>query len=884
VGATNDNPDKPRQAPFPWRLARRVLFWTGIGIIVILILAGGATYTLIHASLPQLDGSVGLTGLSAPVKIERDARGVPTIMAANGLDAARALGYVHAQDRFFQMDLLRRAAAGELAALAGGSPGIVKQDRDRRRFRMRAVARQVLRLLPPRQRALIGAYTLGVNEGLAHLGARPFEYLLLREKPERWRPADCILVIMAMDFDLQDAPDQREQAFARMHAALPAPLYRFITPPGTRWDAPLSGKKMSVPPVPDADVIDLRKRSASSTTAMNKGASTGWHLLKRYVPSFPQRRESSAGMARPEAATNQDPDTGFRWYDEENEVPARKRIPTPLLPRGSNNWALAGSRTASGAALLANDMHLHLGVPPIWYRARLVFKSSDAPGGRADTTGITLPGVPGIVAGSNGHIAWGFTNAFGDWVDLVKLDTDADRPGRYRTPDGWRRFVKHKAVIHVRGAPDVTETVRDTIWGPVIGKGPAGHRLVAHWAAAQPSATDLDIWNLQTARNVDEAIDIATHSGLPELNFVVADARGHIGWTIAGRIPKRFGDFDPRLPSSWADAKNGWAGWLDPGDYPRIVDPESGAIYTANNRVVGGAALARLGDGGYLLGARARQIHMDLKPLGKATPAEMLSIQLDDRARFLDRWHRLLLRLITPAAAAANPRRAAFRRAVAQWGARASVDSIGYRLVREFHDRLRARVLAMLLAPVRARFPDFRPPALPQFEGALWKLVQKQPPNLLDSMWPSWNALMLATVDSIIADHYDPQSGFEHFTWGRRNTVRVRHPLSRAVSLLSPWLDMPAIELPGDANMPRVQGVAFGASMRMVVAPGDEAGGIFELPGGESGHPMSAYYGDEFLAWAAGRPTPFLPGETKHTLVLKPADDKSPVGASAARG
>ncbi|HET6656202.1 MAG TPA: penicillin acylase family protein, partial [Gammaproteobacteria bacterium] len=784
MAATNNSGEKTLLQSKPLRWLKRTLIWTGAAVVVVLLLSGGAIYGLLRGSLPQLDGRVQLVGLIAPVKVERDDRGIPTITAANELDAARALGYVHAQDRFFQMDLLRRAAAGELAALVGSAPAVIAHDRDRRRFRMRAVAKQVLRLLPDHQRALIGAYTLGVNEGLAALDVRPFEYLLLRQQPAPWRPEDSILAILAMYFDLQDSTDSREQALAAMHATLPPALYRFLTPPGTRWDAPIKGGALESPPIPGPDAVDLRKREPTPVA----------------FADVPQRHFA-----------------------------------------GSNNWAVAGSRTAGNSALLANDMHLHLGVPPIWYRVRLVFTQLKSPNAPVDATGLTLPGVPGLVAGSNGHIAWGFTNADGDWVDLVKIDTDPERPDHYRTPDGWRPFDVHHEVIHVSGAPDVNLTVRDTIWGPVIGTGPAGSLLAVHWVARQPSATNLEIWNLLGAQSVEEAIGIAQRAGLPELNLAVADADGHIGWTLTGRVPRRVGNYDPTLPSSWADGHNGWRGWLEPADYPVIIDPEGGLVWTANNRVIGGEGLAKMGDGGYALGARAQQIHVDLKPLTHATPADMLKIQLDDRARFLERWQRLLLRVITPEAAAADPRRAEFRRYVAAWGGRASVDSVGYRLVRLFHQRLRSRVLGALLAPVRAKYPDFEPPALSQFEGSLWTLVEQQPPNLLDPAFASWNALMLATVDSIISNFRDPKTGFEHFTWGDRNTVRVRHPLSRAVPLLSSWLDMPVIQLPGDVNMPRVQDVSFGASMRIVVAPGNEEDGILELPGGQSGHPMSPY-------------------------------------------
>ncbi|HET7676146.1 MAG TPA: penicillin acylase family protein [Gammaproteobacteria bacterium] len=796
-------------------MLKRAAWWGGGIIGVILLIAGGAIYGLLHGSLPQLDGKTHLVGLSAPVTVTRDKHGVPTITAKSALDAVQVLGYLHAQDRFFQMDLLRRAPAGEVAALAG--PAAVEHDRSRRLFRMRAVAEQVLRNLPDKQRALIEAYTLGVNQGLAALTVRPFEYLLLRQEPARWRPEDSILVIFAMYFDLQDETDAREQALAVMHAALPPALYRFLTPAGTAWDAPMKGKPLAPPPIPGPDIIDLSKQPPRKTAAV--------------------------------------------------------RIPPPAPVAGSNNWAVAGERTATGAALLASDMHLHLGVPPIWYRAQLVFPGSAPSHEVFDTTGVTLPGAPGIVAGSNGHVAWGFTVAYGDWADLVTVEPDPKDPDRYLTPEGYKPFEDHRETIKVNGAPDVTMNVRDTIWGPVIGKTPDGEPMAVHWAGAQPGATNLEIWNLQSAHDVDGALDIAERTGIPAQNFVVAGADGHIGWTIAGRIPKRIGSYDPSLPASWANGTNGWDGWIKPGDYPRIVDPDGGFVWTANNRTVGGRALKLLGNGGYALGARAQQIHADLESInGKATPADMLAIQLDDRARFLTRWHDLLLRLLTPEALAGHERRVAFRRYVASWGGRAATDSVGYRLVRAFHDYVRSEVLALLTAPCRKADPEFKLPALRQFEGSLWELVEQQPPNLLDPRYKSWNDYLLAAVDAVIGDLWQPDGGLEHRTWGQENTVAVRHPLSRAVPLLSPWLDMPVLELPGDDDMPRVQGTDFGASERMAVAPGDEVHGIFELPGGESGNPLSPFYGDQFMAWATGKPTPFLPGPEKYRMVFEPAN------------
>jgi penicillin amidase len=299
------------------------------------------------------------------------------------------------------------------------------------------------------------------------------------------------------------------------------------------------------------------------------------------------------------------------------------------------------------------------------------------------------------------------------------------------------------------------------------------------------------------------------------------------------------------------------------------VDPADGRLWTANARVVDGASLRLIGDSGYDLGARAMQIRDDLRSRETFKPEDMLAIELDDRALFLSRWRSLLLRLLNPEQLVNHPERLAFRRAVADWGGRAAVDSEGYRLVREFRAAAEDLALAPLFASCTAADPRFDFHRLSQLEGPLWALVTQQPANLLDSHYKTWDDLLLQAVDEVAARPAalkDPGS----YTWGARNTVRLRHPLSVAVPLLSRFLDMTPVQLPGDSNMPRVQGPDFGASERMVVSPGHEQDGIFEMPTGQSGWPLSPFYRNSEPAWEKGEATPLLPGRPLHTLVLEP--------------
>ena len=791
---------------------RRWLRAVGI-LLAALVLAGAAGGLWLRrelaASLAQEEGRRVLSGLSAPLVIERDAHGVPTIRGAGRLDVARGLGFVHAQERFFQMDLMRRLAAGELAELMG--PPVLKVDREYRPHRFRAVAREVVARASPGERAFLEAYAAGVNAGLRALGARPFEYVLLLRAPEPWRAEDSALCLLAMFIMLQEDPGHRQSRLGYMREVMPPELFAFLAPAGTEWDAPLIGGPVAQPPVPGPEVFDLRKRSLPGPI----------------------------------------------------DVPEPQEAEFP----GSNNWALAGSRTADGRAILANDMHLAIGVPNTWYRASLVWPE----GGRERrVTGVTLPGTGAMAVGSNGRVAWGFTNSYGDFRDLVVLEPAGGDPESYRTPTGPRRLAHVSETIHVRGGADVQLDVVESLWGPVLDTDAQGRRRALCWVAHDPDAVNFRSLGLETAGSAAEAMAVANRSGIPAQNFVCADADGHIGWTIMGRIPRRIG-FPGRLPVSMADGARRWDGWVAPEAYPRIIDPPGGQLWTANARVVDGPWLAMLGDGGYDLGARARQIRDDLRAMAQPTERDMLTVQLDDRALFLERWQRLLLRTLTPEAVRQDPKRAELRRLVAGWGGRAAPESVGYRLVRGFRLVLQEQIGATFARAFRLHDERrFQAGFAGQSEGPLWALVTRRPANLLDPRFPDWDRQLLAAVDATIARLTLDGTPLDQCTWGRLNTPKVRHHLTRALPWLSRWLDMPALPIPGDAQMPRVQDREFGASERLAVSPGHEEDGYFMMPCGQSGHPLSPHYGDGHRDWVAGRPWPFLPGPTVHRLALVP--------------
>jgi penicillin amidase len=326
------------------------------------------------------------------------------------------------------------------------------------------------------------------------------------------------------------------------------------------------------------------------------------------------------------------------------------------------------------------------------------------------------------------------------------------------------------------------------------------------------------------------------------------------------------------LPSSWADGRRGWGGWLSPDEYPRVIDPETGRLWSANARTVDGAMLAKMGHGAYVNGARAAQIRDGLFAGDRFSERDLLAIQLDDRAFFLSPWRDLLLGLLNDAAVWDDPRRGELRAFVEGRSRRAAVDSVGYRIVREFRAAVEERAFPALTRRCVEADPgfDYGDSGLQQ-EGPLWLLVTERPVHLLDPRFASWNALLLDAVDEVLGDALAGGDALADFTWGAHNTADIRHPMSRFVPLLSAWLDMPAVPLPGDAHMPLAQTHAYGVSQRMIVSPGREEQGVFHMPTGPSAHPLSPFFGRGHEAWVNGEPTAFLPGPPQHVLYFEPA-------------
>lgn len=804
------------------RRIRRLLAWTVFIALALALVVAVSLRLLLGASLARTGGHARLAGLGEPVEIQRDAQGIPTIRAASLADAVRAQGFVHAQERCFQMDMGRRYAAGELAEVVG--PRMLDTDRRMRALRFRDVAHRTYAGLPAAQRELIDAYTDGVNAGLADLGARPPEYFALGAPPRAWLPEDCVLTLLMM-FDGLSVDKESELRTAVMREALPLELAAFLTPESTRFDVPLIGgdPAYAPAPVPGPDVVDLRKRT----------------------------KTKEGSVAEPKA-----------------------------LPMGSNNFAVSGARSAHGGAILANDMHLSIRVPGMWMRMQMEWKGAD--GAPRRCAGVTLPGSPCIVAGATDDLAWGFTNVTGDFHDYAIVEVDPANPTRRYAfgPGEHEPFGEVVETILVKGAEPVTLTLRTTRWGPVVRDDHKGRPLALVWTALRPEAINFDLFDIMSAATLEEGLDAAARWNGPPQNVLIADKGGRIGWTVSGYLPKRVG-FDGRTPANWAaPGPSGdtprWDGALSAEERPRVVDPANGTLYTANNRT---AALSRsaLYGSQWALPSRAARIAELLGAQEKLSERDLLAIQLDTRSAVHDFHRDLILEMVGESEPDARLRAA--RELVEGWSGLADVDQRAFPVLTTFRTRLHRRIFAPLVAPcgdVDARF------AYSWFlaEEPARRLLESRPGHLLPPGDPDWRAVvqgaLTEALDSLeerfpgkFIDGATTNGGFG-VAWGEVNRARVAHPLSSGVRQLSRWLDMPRDPLPGHWSTVRVATPGFGASQRMVVSPGKPDSAILHIPVGQSGHPLSRHYADMQGAWLRGEATPMWAGAGVSSFTLRP--------------
>lgn len=763
----------------------------------------------LRASRPRLEESATLTCLDEQVNIAFDEFGIPTINAQSRLDAIRGLGYVSARDRLFQMDLLRRAAAGRLTEIFG--KGLLEMDKAQRIVGCNRVAAEIVSRLPELQKETLQAYSEGVNAYISQMRKRPFEFLLLKYQPETWRCEDSVLALLQMFQNLSAEEEGKQRTLAIMEIALPPEVVAFLTPDEDPYTTVLGWGRKSHRPIQPIPLAELAS------------------LIDHQPPA-------------------------------DDTTPAKKIVRTEGLASGSNCWAVDQSMTANGRAMLANDMHTGLGVPNLWYRARLCYES-------VDLSGVIIPGIPMVLAGSNTHVAWGLTNMLGACLDLIQLEIDPEREEHYLTPDGSKPFELINESVRLKRGDIVNVEVKKTIWGPVLEKTLLGKQVALHWTALDADCVDFGLMHMEGARTVEDAVSVINHFAGPPLNVIVADEHGQIAYTLCGKFPVRNEEGKTRN-----GADNGtWTRYLQADELPRIFGSPDGLLVNANNMSVGRDYPHVLGRG-FPHSYRAYRIAQRLREISGITESDMGKLQFDTACEVYEFYRELALKVLTDQVVATNAELRTVLYEILTWNGRADLESYGLVFLIYFRESLAQSIFTPILRMCAEADEEFVY-AWPNLDTPLRIILTEQPRELLiePERHATWNDLIIANLESSIRQFKETTrvKSLENSEWGNFNKAEIFHPLAQKDrSLAGSLLNMPADSLPGCIFSVCSSEPGFGASIRMVVSPGLESAGMCHIACGQSGHPLSNNYDDQNLFWARQELLPFLPGRETHTLIL----------------
>lgn len=799
----------------------RIALWVVLCPVLVALIAAAAGLLWLRsaakAALPQLDGDLHVAGLSAPVTVRRDAHGVPHIEAATQSDLFLAQGYVTAQDRLWQMDLYRRNASGELAEILGRS--LVRHDIAQRVLQFRNTAQRIYNHLAPDERTRLDAYANGVNLYIQqHRDTLPPEFRLLHYRPRPWTGVDSLTIGMMMVQTLDSRWEMklsRERIAARLHnARLEADLY----PYGSWRDRP-----------PTGEIVGLSQ--PHSTTPSSQGDDEDNDSTQTLLAPAEDLPSLRAALGR-SACVDCQP--------------------------GSNNWVIAGSRTASGKPLLANDMHLGLTVPNIWYIADL-----RAPGYHA--AGVTLAGMPYVIEGHNDHVAWGYTALYADVQDLYVEKLDGK--GNYLGLDArWHPLAVDHQVIHVRGGKDVAINVQFTAHGPLLNPifQKETRAIALEWSLYDPQLTVLPVYAMNTAANWSEfSAALATWSW-PTQNLVYADDQGHTAYHAIGRVPLRPGGL---IDVPITDAAHEWRGYIPFDQMPGVFDPPSGFLATANSRVTTSKSPYELSHA-WAEPYRAERIYKSLESRNGLTRADMLAMQTDIYSEVDQQMgHRFAYALEHAAGSDTRLRKAA--ELMRNWDGRLTTDSPAASLVVATRRELRPLILEPKLGP------DANDYDWPESDFALEEIVMHNSPDWLPAGYKDWDALITEAVHRALMQGHAPPD-VAHWTYGSWHVVDIEHPLSAFLPFLRGRAGTGPQPLSGDTLTVKQVGRAFGPSQRFTMDWSNPDASTQNIVLGESGNPLSPYFRDQWNDYYNGRTfsLPFSPAavaaQTRHTLRLVP--------------
>ena len=828
----------------------KFIFRAVVGVLVLLLIVFLAFdfwfYRAVRAALPQVDGTIHLSGLAGPVAVTYDALGVPNIAAANLPDLFFAQGYVTAQDRLWQMDMTRRYASGDLAAILG--PEYLKLDREHRILGLRQVAEKNVANMDVAQRAHFEAYAAGVNAYIAqHQKTLPLEFRFLTYFPHVWTVEDSALVGLSMteflNHGLYKDELEKEKILAKLGPELTADLFVNSSwrdhPPGT--DTTSIENEIPGETTPDEEEDPAPRKKSSHVTPEEKLVP---RLLAALAPSkiihHGDTEDTEFRLLRRLLRDLSVSVVNFHPHDDKDNgelqgAPLQGEAMEDSLHAGSNNWVVSGAHTASGKPLLSNDMHLDLHIPNVWYEAHLT-------AGDFDVAGVTLPGVPFVISGHNRYIAWGFTN-LGPNVEDLYIEKFNDK-GEYLTPQGWMQPEHRKEIVRVKGKPEVNVDVEVTRHGPIVSDIIPGEKrkLALKWIIYDPQAAGAPFFAVDSAKNWQDFRAAFSHFGAPGQNVVYADVDGHIGYQATGLVPIRAAG-DGSVPVPGDDDSHEWTGYVVYDKLPSAYDPASGIIATANGRVTP--------DGyPYTLSIewgspyRTERIYRLLNAKKKLTPADMLAIQTDIVSA-LDRFCAERFVYAVDHVTTASRRAKSAADLMRNWDGTMSVDSAAATVAYFSRKKLEELLLKPKLGDDWKQYRWFMRPVW------LENILSHRPARWLPDGYADYDALLTAAVEGAVSDAEAPHA-LATWRWGRVHRVDIKHPFWSNFPILKRAAGPGPQPLSGDGETVKQVSAHFGPSERLTVDFSDLDNSTLNIVNGESGNIFDEHYNDQWNAYYHG--------------------------------
>jgi penicillin amidase len=819
-------------------MIKRLLISLLILLLLIIVGGGGWLYWRVRASLPQLEGAIQVAGLSAPVEVLRDARGVPHLRASSLQDLFFAQGYVTAQDRLWQMDLSRRLAEGELSGVFGERT--LGLDLENRTLGFRQVSQRALAELSPEARTRLTAYASGVNAFIAsHRDRLPLEFHLLNYQPRPWGESDSLGVALNLVKTL-NTTWRRDLMRERIRAKLGSELSADLFPDHSPLDEPVAELAATPGRMP-------KKTSSLSFRGVPQARDDE---ESRTSVTFRARFLASLGMT----SEVDDPTLAALLSAGGDRNPGL----------GSNNWVVSGAHTQSGKPLLANDPHLDHSVPSVWYMIHL-----KAPG--LNVSGVSLPGLPLVIIGHNEKIAWGMTNTGPDVQDLYTESFDSGAPNRYLHNGAWVDAEVRDEVVKVRRKRDYRFTVKVTRHGPIVAH-PGGRDLALRWTALEPHALSAlfnAVSKINLARNWEQFTAALHDYTGPMQNFVYADMDGNIGYYAAAWVPiRKQGTGAVPMPGSTDDYD--WTGYIPFEDLPHSYNPSKGMIATANGRVVSD-------DYPYFITShwdapfRTARIFQLLRAAKAFTVDDMLRIQTDI-VTLEDSW---LAGQLLKADFHHQPQDPDAQYAISllrHWDGEARMDSAATLVCEVTRQALLERIL--------------KPKLGDDLSGYHWGMSTTFLENVLANNWTRWlprgdssfEETLIKSLEEGVKEIPSRVGSRSHDAWKWGNTIPLTfyHPLGQGFPLLGRLLNIGPFPQAGTATTVKATTTRHGPSMRMVVDFSNLDHSVQNITLGESGQVFSPYYQDQFDAWYNGRSFAMsfsdaaVEQATVHKLVLGP--------------